>query len=399
MPLSTTSRTQVRYIEETAFGVTPVAGNPNNLRMTGESLDFGVTTEKSKEIRSDRQKTDLVIVGAAASGGVNFELSYNEYDDLIEAGLQGTWAVHGTGGVGTAFSGTFATNSITAAIAPTGTSAFTTLAQGQWFRVVAPGSANDGLFARVHATTAPTATVITLDALTPMTVASGVAGCQVQTSRLVNGVTQRSFSVEKEFADISQFFRYRGMTNGKLSLSFQSGSIVNGSVDFMGKDCVRAGATGMPGVAVASTAFAVMNAVSGVGNIYEGGAALAGTFIKSLTLDVDNKLRGRTAIGTLGNVSIGAGAIEAVGTMEVYLADGTLYDKFINNTASSLILRASDAAGNGYVITLPKLKYKDAKVNAGGEDQDAMISLPFEGLMDTVSGKTILIDRVGTTAV
>lgn len=81
-------------IPETVFGVTPSTGDVQTLRFTGESLQFGITTETSQEIRSDRQISDLIQVGAEASGDVNFELSYGTYDALIAAALGGTWATN-----------------------------------------------------------------------------------------------------------------------------------------------------------------------------------------------------------------------------------------------------------------------------------------------------------------
>jgi hypothetical protein len=399
MPLADTSRVQLRYIEETgSFGVTPGAGNGINLRMTGESLDYNVQTDSSQEIRGDRQKNDLVVIGASSGGGFNFEFSYNEYDKLLEAALQGTWSVYGTNGVGTTFAGTWTANTLTAGVAPVGANAFTTLAQGQWFQAQAGSGANAGKYFKVHEVTAPTATVITLSALTPATVEGPIANTALSTSRLVNGSTQRSYTMEKAFQDIAQFFFYRGMTASKVMMSLQSGKRITGSFDFLGKDGGRAAATTLPGAPVASKTFEAMNAVRGVGNILEGGALLTGTFIKSLEWGLDNSLRGRDAIGTLGNVSIGAGTIDLSGTMLVYLADGTLYDKFLNNTATSLSFRMVDAAGNGYIVTLPRVEYKDAKVQAGSINQDAMLSLPFEANQDATSGKTILVDRVGVAA-
>jgi hypothetical protein len=395
MPQASTSRAQVRYVPESAFGVIPGVGNPFDLRMTGESLDFSIQKERSREIRADRMTTDLVPVGAQAGGGVNFELSYNEYDDLLEAVPQGTWSVYGTAGVGTSFSAAYAANTITAAVAPVGSSAFTTLAQGQWLQIQHPGNANDKKWVKVHASTAPTSTIITLDAATPLTVVGSSAGANLSASRLVNGTTERSFTLEKAFNDINQFFAYRGMNAASLEMGFQSGQIVNGSFGFQGKDSVRAGATQLTGAPVASSAYDIMNAVSGVGQILEAGAALTGTFIKGISLSLNNSLRSRDAIGVLGAASIGSGTIALTGTLEVYLADGTLYDKFVANTASSLSAVVQDAAGNGYVVTLPRLKYGDAKVNAGALDQDAMISLPFEGLRDPSTGKAIIIDRAG----
>jgi hypothetical protein len=226
-----------------------------------------------------------------------------------------------------------------------------------------------------------------------------VGDVTISGSRLINGSTQRSFSIEREFADVAQFFNFRGMTVGKMGMSFQSGSIVGGSFDFMGKDGQRAGVTYMPNPATASTANEIMNAVAGVGAIYEGGSLLTSTYIKKLELSVDNKLRGRDAIGTLGNVSIGSGTLEVGGSLDVYLADGSLYDKFINDTASSISVRVLDDAGNGYIFSLSNIEYDDAKVNAGGQDQDAMISLPFVSLDSSSSGIVLQIDRVGAAAV
>lgn len=393
--LADTSRVALRKILETQFGVIPVAGNPDNVRMTGESLDFTQQYDSSKEIRPDRESSDPAIVGATAQGGFNFEMCYAEYDDFLEAALQGTWSVYGTNGVGTTFSATWTATTLTAAVAPTGNSAFTTLQKGQWFQAQAATGANAGKFFKVSETVSPTSTVITLSTLTPATVEGPIANTAVATSRLTNGVTQRSFTLEKAFTDINQFFAYRGMTVAKLMNSLQSGQRVTGSFDFLGKDVVRGAATQLPGSPVASVSYEGMSAVKGVGNILEGGALLTSTFIKSLDWGIDNVLRGRDAIGTLGNVSIGSGTIALSGTMTVYLADGTLYDKFLNKTATSLCFRMTDSSGNGYVITLPRMFYGDAKVQAGAINQDAMLQLPWTANEDPVTGQTIFVDRVG----
>lgn len=401
MPTASSNRVALRYILEAAFGTTPVTGNPNNLRMTGESLAFAIQTGSSKEIRSDRQVTDLIQTGASASGGVNFELSYAEFDKLFEAAFLDTWAVYGTNGVGAAVALTIdsAAGTLTASVAPTGVDAFANLAVGQFFRLGAPADAANGALLRVAS---KTTLAITVSAATPIPGTgsrAAVAGCTIASARLANGTTQRSFTIEKGLLDVNQFFAYRGMNASKLSLSFASGTIVTGVLDFMGKDSLRGAATMMPGSPVASATYDVVNAVTGVGNLLENGIPLTGTHIKSLKLNLDNKLRGQDAIGVLGSAAVVPGTIEVTGEMEVYLADGTLYDKFINNTASSVIWTMNDGAGNGYAITLPKIKYSDAKVQAGGLDQDVMLSLPFTALMDATTGKTILLDRFGAAVV
>lgn len=84
------SRTQVRFVEETAYG-TPGA-QLINLRCTSENFLSGRTTTASQEIRSDRQVSDAITTGEEPSGELNVEFQYAEYDPLLEAVLQGTWS-------------------------------------------------------------------------------------------------------------------------------------------------------------------------------------------------------------------------------------------------------------------------------------------------------------------
>jgi hypothetical protein len=392
---------QVRWIEEADFGVTPVTGNSNNLRITGESLAFSISKTESGEITPDRMTTDLIETSASATGGVNIELSYREFDTLLRAVLMTPDWVHygvqtaGVGqGVGTSFGATFTTTTISADVNPSGTSAFTGLQKGQWIQVQSPLSVNDKKSVKISTTVSPSAGLVTLDAATPL-VAEGPFPCKLSSSRASNGTTKKSFTLERAHNDVGQFFQFRGMTPSKLSLSMASGSILTGSIEFIGKDGGRTQVTSMPGTPVDSTAYDVMNAVSGVGNIMENGALLSGTKIKKLDISIDNSLRGQDAIGERGNAGIGLGTLKVTGSMEVYLANGTLYDKFLNNTRTSLEVIASDKSKNGYAVIIAAMKYGDAKVNAGSKDSECMISLPFTGIKDTVTGKVIILDRMG----
>ncbi|WP_454735367.1 phage tail tube protein [Cupriavidus necator] len=400
---ASSSRVQLAYIKETTFGVTPGAGNGTKLRVTGESLNFDITKDTSKEIRDDRQVNSAVPTGAQATGGLPIHMQYREYDPFMEAALQSTFAAYGTNGVGGTFTAAMAAGTITASAAPTGNSAFTTLQRGQWFRFVTtgtPSDPNNGKLFRVSTTVSPTSTVITLDPSTPATVAASLTNSLLQTSRLTNGVTQSSFTLEKSFADIVQFLTYRGMNVSKMSLQFASESLTNGSFDFMGKDAIIAGATALPGTLAASQTYDIHNAATGVGQVWEGGAPLTSTYIKSLSLDVDNSLRAKTAIGTLGSVDIGTGTLKVTGSFEAYFASAALYQKFLADTSTQLTWSSLDAAGNGYVFTLPNVDISKATITAGGMDQDVMVQIDFQALADLTNAtaalqKTIFIDRVG----
>jgi len=391
MALASSNLYALRYAVEPSFGgTTPTTGLA--LRNTGESLSFSIQTTTSQEIRSDRQVTDLVQTSVSASGGYNFELTYNEHDSLLEGALMSTWSVYGTLGVGASFTAT-----TMSATAINGTALpITNLSKGQWFKLVAPATANNGKWFRISETTAPSSTVITVSAATPLTVVgTSTSLCTISSSRLSNGVTAKYFALERAHTDITQFFLFKGMTANKLSFNFATGSIATSTLDFMGKDAARSTSTAFSTAVTPSTTYDVMNSVSGVGYVLENDTALAGTFIKNISLDIDNAMRGQDAIGVLGNVGVGAGTLTVSGTMEVYLADGTLWGKFRDNTATSLAWNIVDGAGNGYGFVLPRVKFGDAKVNAGGLNQDLMLSIPFTALLDPVTSKTIFIDRAG----
>lgn len=399
MTLASTSSNTVLAIKESTFGTTPVTGNPITLRVTGESLAFAITKQASNEINASRVTSSMVPTTASASGGIQSEMHYAGLDPLIEATLQSTWTVFGTNGVGAAVTCAFATGTITASVAPTGANAFTNLQLGQWFRVTSAGD-NNGKFFKVHSSTAPTSTVITLDAGTPG-VASASESCQIQTSRLTHGATMTSWTLERQTSDISVFSAFRGMTPSKMDLSLASGSLTTASFEFMGKDKVEGATTFMPGTPVVPVAYDVHSGVGGAINaIWLDGAPITGTYVKSVTLNFDNSLRAQEAIGTLGAVGIGNGTINCTLQMQVYFADSSLFNKFKNNSNTAVIFSSVDAAGNGYFFTVPKANMSDYKSNAGGKDQDMMLDLSFTALADTGNAvaalrKLLFIDRVG----
>lgn len=403
--LASSSRVQLRYIKETVWGETPIAGNPRNLRITGESLNYSVSKEVSEEINADRASTSQIPVSAEASGTTNHELSYAEYDEFMSGTLQNPWTVYGTNGVGTTFGVDIAAGTITADAAPVGTSALTNLAVGQWFTLanLAPSSPNYRKAFRVHPTTAPTTTVITLDPATPGVVEAGVAGVAVANARLTNGVTQPSYTIEREMGDVTEFFAFRGMTPSSMTLSVSSGSRTTIDFDFMGRDAVRGtNATTLPGAPVASYAYDIMSGVSGTTcALLVNGAPLAGTFINSISLTYDNALRMQNALCSLGAVGIGAGTISATADVEIYFNNGAaFYDEFLENENVSLTFTTFDTNGNGYIWTLPKVNIGTYDVAASGRDQDLLASISTTALLDNANPnpalrKVIFIDRVG----
>lgn len=403
MSLASSSAVTVRAIKESTFGVIPVAGNPSVLRVTGESLSFEMSKEASKEINSRRTIASMTTTSAKASGGLDHEVYYAGVEPLLESTMQSAFSEFGTDGVGATVSVDVTTTTITAAIAPTGANAFTTLQKGQWFRLVSAG-VNNGNILRVSTITAPTSTVITLDVSTVGVAATGES-VQIQSARLTHGTTKTSWTIERENSDIGVFMAYTGMTPSKFTMAVSSGSLSSLKFEFMGKAAVEANATQLPGSPVDAPTYNIHSGVGGATNaIWMDGVPVAGTYVKSVTLNFDNALRSQEAIGTLGAVGIGTGTINCTADVQVYFANKDLFTKYRTNVNTSLIFASTDEAGNGYIFTLPVGNISTWKSNAGSKDNDQMIDVTLTALSDdsnAVAGlrKCLFVDRIGVAVV
>jgi hypothetical protein len=401
------NRVQLAYVPESVFGTIPTTGNPYALRTTGESLAFNLTKENDKEINPTAQLTSSTTTGAQADGDIKVHVQYAEYDRLLAGVMRSSWSAYGTNGVGTTFSasvtaGTLGTvaSVITAGAAPTGANAFTTLKPGQWFRVNMPGDPNDGKLVRNSTSVAATSTTITLDVNTPLAASTSVAGSSIATSRLTNGVTLQPFTIEKQMLDVGQYHTFRGMNASKFSTTFASKSLTEATFTFLGKDMLANTSTQLTGTVAASNTYDIQNGVRGLGQLWEGGAPLTSTSIKSVSMDIDSGLRAQDAAGTLGLVGVGIGTFKVTGKLTVYFATGALYAKFLADTYTSFVIATQDTAGNGYVITAPKVMLTSGKVLAGGQDTDIMAEFDYTAYADKTNAvaalqQTLFIDRVG----
>lgn len=195
-----------------------------------------------------------------------------------------------------------------------------------------------------------------------------------------NGNTLRSFTLERQYSDLSSLSAiFKGcMVNG-LNLNVAVGAIVSGSFDILGKTEVAG--TGMTTPTAAPTSK-VINAIGGITAITEGGSAIE---LLEWAMTGNNNLRGRPLLGTLGPQSMAAGRLEIGGTMKAYFETATLYNKFLNETESSLSISLEDSAGAGYSFTFPRVRYTKAKRVAGGINSDIVVEMGWQALRKATS--------------
>jgi hypothetical protein len=386
--MADTSRAQLYSLKETVWGTTPAAAM-TQIRYTGETLGYQIRTQSSDEVRADRQVVDLIQVDAEASGGFDFELSYGAHDAFIAGALFSDWgspvSISATGDIA-ASQGSGAFTSTTTDFSTSGISI------GQWLKVSgfqASSGHNDGYY-QVTSVAANSLGVSPApasdEAATGLTV-------EMSGSVLRNGVTESSFTLEKEFSDVGTFIAFTGMVVNSLRLQIQTGQILSGAFDFLGRATALGGASVGTGAPVAAATTDVMNAVDNIGEIREGGALMAGTSVSQLSVDLRNNIRGIKAVGTLGNVDVGAGRCQVSGSVSIYFSDGALYQKYLAGTATSLSFRVQDGTGKAYVVTLPRVKLTDGRIQACGNDRDVMAEFQYQAVRDPDTGCTIQIDR------
>jgi hypothetical protein len=91
MTFSTGGFHGLAYVPEVTFGVTPSTPTMIALRNKGSDLGVNKDSFQSEELRSDRQISDLRHGAVKVSGGFDFELSYGEYDAILEMALFSAW--------------------------------------------------------------------------------------------------------------------------------------------------------------------------------------------------------------------------------------------------------------------------------------------------------------------
>lgn len=278
------------------------------------------------------------------------------------------------------------------------------LTAGQWVRIAGMSAvANNGLFKVVSAST--TVLVLNSGTTTPVNAVTAAAGAiRVYALKLNNGTTDSvppSYSLEVQHSDTGNFFMYTGMQPSKMSLKVSSGSFINGSFDFIGKNSTTDTSSIFPSgisAVIPSQSYEVMSSVASNDQFLVDGVSISGaplnSYVKEFSFDYDNKLQGLKAVANLGNVGVLNGQAELKGSMMVYLSNASLYTDFINSIKHGITAILRDSTGVGYVVDFPNCDLSDVKRNNGSLDQPVMLDINFTVLQDTSSGRYLTIHKI-----
>lgn len=388
MAFSDVSNSQLAYVEESTWGTTPSSPELQAVRKKTENIKSNVSVIQSDEVRSDRMIPDQAQVGGGVSNGFTFELSFAEYDTFFEHALMGDYS--------TAQTITGTDLSLSGANLLSTASAFTASKNsvGQWIKISGSAtSSNDGIY-KISSYAAGQLGLTDISGSTAsFTSDSSNSSLVYASSQMVrNGTTKKSMTIEKGFTDINEFFQYTGMRTSDLSIEMTEQSILQGSVNFVGKGTSNSSATidNSSGI-TASTANPIMNSSGNITKILESGTTFSGSF-KSFSININNNLESQTSVGSSDLAGVGTGRCEITGDMSLYFESDALHAKFLANTGTSFAFIVLDSSSNYYVFTIPNAKFTDGDVPS---DSGSVISnFSYQGFRDTTTDCQIQIDKI-----
>lgn len=384
--MSDASRTQLQWSQESVFAEVPATPAMQALRFTRDSLKHNNASVVSAEIRADRMRSDLLLVGIDVAGNVEGELSMPTFEAFMEAAMCGTW---GTQGNATFADGVFTagqtgpTFTITSA-----TAAFTT---GDVGKVITGPNIAYGTYIAAR----NSATSVNLNQATLSTASSQSFTIRARSTNniLLNGTTNRSFLFERQYQDVTQFFQFRGCCFEEFNLSISARDIIGVNFAIMGALATRSGST-VAGTVTAANTLSPITAGPAV-TALETNTGMTGIFVRNFNLQVKNNLRARPDVESRQSQDFGRGPLDVTGSFDAYFKTGTIYDQFLANGAIPFTFTITDPVTSRlYKFTIPNMKLPDADPGGTpGVDADTIQSVQWRGLYDAATGAELKIER------
>jgi len=206
---------------------------------------------------------------------------------------------------------------------------------------------------------------------------------------IVTGTTERSFTLQKEFSDITQYHVFPGCVVNTWNISVTPNGIITSTFNVMGEEMITSATSVLP-AASAKSSYSPFDSFSGT--LTEG--SVTNALITSIDFSLSNNLSTLPVIGSDKTIGLVDGRANITGTVSAYFANSTLLDKFINETESSLSFQLTDGT-RSYTFTMPRIKYSGGDVPVNDEGPIVM-NMPFQALYDSGDGYSLIITKAAS---
>ena len=376
MPLDAADGDLIQFAtkKETVLGTHP-GGEMQIMRVRSDSLEPGIQTIESQLVTGDRQVDNVVQVGRSASGDIDTELSYGEYDDWFLGLLfsDAAWTTPPsaiTGVDATASGNTFDKDA-----------AWGNVAVGDWgLSTLSAVAGNNGYFKVIAVDT----NNITIEGITLVNDATSAISIEIG-SKIVNGVTQHSWVNERDYTEIANdLVDWKGSMFGSGTLRIATGEIVELSfgVQALLEESLTSSGGSSYGAAATTLPF---NAVDNVVKFLEAGESFDAS---EVSVDINNGLTPLTQIGTLGAVDIAPGTFVVTGGLQQFYVGQAFFNKLLDFTSTSMAIVIKDENDSAYVIDLPAVRFTSGTRHGGGRNTRVVADMQYQATKDAVEGIT-----------
>lgn len=385
------SQTRIVMQQEVVFKTTPASGSGNRrgvlLYYTQESLRQSRELLTSNIIRGSRQPAAPVRGNVETGGTINTE--FQAYiGNLFHAVCGKVTTTHTSGTEGADITVTAATQTeqyLSCTKTTHGLAIGDNVVLAGW----TPAALN-GVWGVVSITSADVFVLRVAElpaAVTVIGTTKKITGAPIYTHVFKVGGQLPSYTIEKQFLDLGQYFRYNGCKANKMTLNVTPSGFQDMTVDFMGAEEAVFTSPYTSGGYDADLGKVVFDGFS-IATVEEGGVACGfATGIDGLT--IDNDIDGTSyVIGGAGvRRYLPAGVVKVTGTLKTLFEAMDSYNKALNNTETSLkvvyqVGTGVGTAGNEKVtLFIPELLLKpQAPVITG--PKGVLVELPFEAYYD-----------------
>lgn len=382
MPIASASVVSLFYVMEVA-GAIPVSPvwKPIRYKTGGNSLAYNAERISSEEVRGDRHRTGDRRGTFSAAGDLSCQLAYGALDDLLEAGFCGTWTA-ATPVVNAGISASSVDSSFNSA-------ALFTQAAGDIIKVsgfVAP--ANNGLFRVVTATTSKL-TVVSIEGL-PVVLVTVVAGPAITItaqSKLITGITRRTFAILERHTDLGIDYLYRGMEVDKVAISGKAAEKWDVTFSLLGTSQEQLMTLPAGSTFQAATTTDFMTAL-------DGSLDIDGTefgFCTEYSANVANGIAQKFVVGSKNSVATVIDTITADGAVVAFFDSAAFYNRFLNDTKASMSLVATDAT-SAYRLKTPDASFVGGSKQSSGTD--VIVNLTYSAGFNLALNTEFVLERI-----
>lgn len=217
--------------------------------------------------------------------------------------------------------------------------------------------------------------------------------CDTWTTDILKiGKVRRSFTFERHFSDLEtpEYHRTRGGEVNSLSISVAPNKMVETTLGIVGKDVDNPATTIITGATYGDETTSVKPFDSFTGTIEEGGVTIG--VVTQVDITLANGIEPRFVVGDNTTIRPSAQKAMVSGTLTAFYTNSTLYEKFLDETESSLKLVLTDPDGNNLEFKVSRLKYTTGKPDVSGSGS-VTVPMEFVGLYDDTDGTSLMITR------